>query len=70
MEDVFLVDVHIHHVIQRLHVLGHKVLNRIDLMIDKMLHAVDITGETAHAIVHGDNIGFQLMDEIVQRIQR
>ncbi|MNE57218.1 hypothetical protein D3C80_1521700 [compost metagenome] len=70
VEDVLLIHIDIHHVVQRLHILRHKVLDRIDLMIDVMLHAGYIAGETAYAIVHGDDIGFQLMDQIVQRFER
>lgn len=31
-------------------------------MIDEVLHAVDITGKTAYAIINSDDIGFQLVD--------
>ena len=31
-------------------------------MINEVLHAVDITGKTAHAIINSDDIGFQLVD--------
>ncbi|VTN14080.1 Uncharacterised protein [Raoultella terrigena] len=39
-------------------------------MIDKVLHPVDITRKSANAVVNGDDIGFQLVDEVVQRLQR
>jgi hypothetical protein len=52
------------------HVLGHKVLNGVDFMVDEVLHAVDIAGKTAHAIINGDDVRFQLVDQIVQRVQR
>ena len=58
MEDILLVNVHVHHVIQRLNILGHEVLNGVNFMIDEVLHAVHIAGKTANAIVNGDNIGF------------
>jgi hypothetical protein len=70
VEDIFLVDVDVYHVIQRFDVLGHKVLNGIDFMVNKVLHAIDITGKTADAIINSDNVRFQLMDEIIQRIKR
>ncbi|MNE25198.1 hypothetical protein D3C80_1185200 [compost metagenome] len=70
VEDIFLIHVHIHHVVQPLHVLRHKVLDRVDFMINKILHAVDITGKTAHAIINRHDIGFKLVDKIIQRIER
>ena len=70
MEDIFLINVDVDHVIQRLHIVGHKVLNRIDFMIDKMLHPIDIAGKAAHAVVNGHNVRFQLVDQIVQRFKR
>jgi hypothetical protein len=39
-------------------------------MVDEVLHAIDIAGKTAHAIINGDNVRFQLVDQIVQRFQR
>ena len=57
MEDIFLINVDVDHVIQRLHIVRHKVLNRIDFMIDKMLHPIDIASKTAHAIINGYDIG-------------
>ena len=69
MEDIFLIHVHIHHVIQRLHILGHKVLNGVNLMIDKVLHPVDITGKATHAIIDGHDVGFKLVDQVIQRLQ-
>lgn len=70
MEDIFLIDVHIHHVIQRLHIVRHKVLNRINLMVDKVLHTVNVAGKTAHAIINGYDIGLKLVDQVIQRLQR
>ena len=70
MEDIFLINVDVDHVIQRLHIVGHKVLNRIDFMIDKMLHPIDIAGKAAHTVVNGHNVRFQLVNQIVQRFKR
>ena len=39
-------------------------------MVDEVLHAVDVTGKTAHAVINRDDIRFQLVDEIVQCVQR
>ena len=58
MENIFLINVHVHHVIQRLNILGHEVLNGVNFMIDEVLHAVHIAGKTANAIINRDDIGF------------
>lgn len=57
VEDVFLIDVHIDHVIRLLHAVGHEVLNGGDVVVDEVLHALGVACEAAHAVVDGDDIG-------------
>lgn len=42
MEDIFLINVHIHHLVERFYLCRDEVLNRSDLMIDVMLHPIHI----------------------------
>ena len=62
VEDIFLIHIHIHHVVHRFHIIRHEILNRVNLVIDEVFHPVHIAGKPTHAIIDGDNIGFQLMN--------
>src|SRR5690606_25527792 len=70
VEDVFLVDVDVEHLVARADVLGQVVLDRIDLVVDVVLATLDVTGEAAHAVVHDHDVGLQRLDQVVQRLQR
>ncbi|MNQ75375.1 hypothetical protein D3C85_901700 [compost metagenome] len=39
-------------------------------MVDEVLLALHVTGEAAHAIVHGDDVRIELVDQVVERLQR
>lgn len=70
MEDIFLIDVYIYYVIQRFYIVRYKVLNRINFMVDKVFYIVNVAGKIAYAIINGYDIGFKLVDQVIQRFQR
>ncbi len=70
MEDVFLVDVHVEHLVARLDVLGQVVLDRVDAVVDVVLLALHVAGEAAHAVVHHHDVGLERLDQVVERLQR
>ena len=70
MEDVFLVDVYVHRLVVRQRLFVDEILHRVDFVVDVMLGALDVAREAAHAVVDGDDVGLELVDQIVQRAQR
>ncbi|AAW77410.1 hypothetical protein in CLP 5'region [Xanthomonas oryzae pv. oryzae KACC 10331] len=70
VEDIFLIDVDIDHLVARLHVLGEEVLDRIDLVVDVVLLPLHIAGKATDTVVHDHDVRFQRLDQIVQRLQR
>src|SRR3546814_1996746 len=51
-------------------VLGQEVLDRIDLVVDVVLLALDVAGEAAHAVVGDDDVRLEALDQVVQGLQR
>ncbi len=70
MEDIFLIDIDVEHLVTRLDVLGQEVLDRVDLVIDVVLLALHVTSEATHAVIHDHDVRFQTLDQVVQRFQR
>src|SRR5690606_23281463 len=70
VEDVLLVDVDVQHLVARADVLGQVVLDRVDLVVDVVLAALDVAGEAAHAVVHDHDVGLEALDQVVQGLQR
>ena len=70
MEDVLLVHVHVDHLIGVLGVFGQEVLDRIDVVINVVLGAVQIPGHAPHPVVDGDDIGVEAVNQVVQGTQR
>src|SRR5690606_33166946 len=70
VEDVLLVHVDVDHLVARTDVLGHVVLDRVDLVVDVVLLALDVAGEATHAVVHHHDVRLEALDQVVQRLQR
>src|SRR3546814_4149877 len=61
--DVFLVDVDVEHLEAGLDVLGQEVLDRIDLVVDVVILALDVAGEAEHAVVGDDDVRLEALDQ-------
>ena len=70
MEDIFLIHIHVDHLISVLGIFRQEVLDRIDIVINVVLGAIQITSHSTHPVIHGDNIGIEAVDQVVQRTQR
>ncbi|MNC14397.1 hypothetical protein D3C75_621740 [compost metagenome] len=70
MEQVFLVHVHVGHLVRLLGIVGEVLLDRVDLVVDEVLFALHVTGEAAHAVVYGDDVRVERVDQVVERLQR
>src|SRR5690606_14183388 len=56
VEHVLLVNVHVDHLIRILGVFGQVILDRVDIVIDVVLGAIDIAGEAAHTVVYRHDV--------------
>lgn len=56
VEDILLIDIHIDHLVALLGFLGNKVLDGVDLMVDKDLSSLHISCEAPHPIINGHDI--------------
>ena len=70
MEQVFLIHIHVGHLVTVAGVFGEVVLDRVDLVIDKVLFAFHVTGKTTHAVIDSHDIRIKLMDQIVESFKR
>ena len=70
MENVFLVYVHVDHLVTLADITGEEVLNGIYFMINKMLSAAHIPGKAPHPVIKNHNIGFKAVNEVIQGLQR
>ncbi len=70
MENIFLIHIHVNHLVTFLRIQGNIVLNRRDFMIYIMFFAGNIAGKAAHFIVHGHHIGFKAVNQVIERFQR
>ena len=46
------------------------ILNGCDSVIHEQLVTVQVAGKAAHTVVHGDDVGIERTDEIIERRQR
>ena len=70
MENILLIDVDIDHIIAMPRRRGNIILNGIDAMIDEQLLAVHIPRKAADAIVEGDDVGIEAVQEVIEGIER
>ena len=70
MEDVLLEHIHVDHLIGVLGVFGEEVLDRIDVVINVVLGAIQIPGHAPHPVVDSDDIGIEAVDQVIQCPQR
>ena len=70
MEDMFLKDIHIYHIVLNFGSIGNIVLDRVNRMIDVDFLSFYIASKAPYLIVQGDNIGVEGIDQIVERIKR
>lgn len=70
VEQVLLVHVHVGHLVGLARVVGEIVLDRVDLVVDEMLAPLDVAGEAADPIVDRDDVRVELVDQVVQGLQR
>src|SRR5690606_29001106 len=69
VKNVFLIDVDVNQLVQIQGFVEEEILDRIDFVINVQLVAVNITGEAAHTVIHCHDIGIELVDQVVQRLQ-
>ena len=70
MEDVFLVDVDIDHIVTVARRRGDVILDGIDAVIDEQLLAVHIARKAADAVIEGDDVRIETVQEVIQSIER
>ena len=70
MEDVFLVDVDIDHIVTVARRRGDVILDGIDAVIDEQLLAVHIARKAADAVIEGDDVRIETVQEVIQGIER
>ncbi|MNQ84965.1 hypothetical protein D3C85_1001110 [compost metagenome] len=70
VEQVFLVHVHVGHLVRVASVIGEVVLDRVDLVVDEVLFAFNVTGEAAHTVIHGHDVRIELVNQEVERFKR
>ena len=66
VEDVFLIEVDVHHFVLVGDVAAHEVLDGVDGVVDVEFVAINVAGEAAHTVVECDDVGFELVDEVVE----
>ena len=49
-------------------IFGKVILDGGNAVIDKQFFAIDITGKAADPIIHGDDVGVEAVDQIVERL--
>ena len=70
VKEVGIIDVDVHRIIPAQGGRVDVILDGGDRVIQKQLLTVDVAGETAHPVVHGDNIGIEGADEVIQSRKR
>src|SRR5690606_28222853 len=70
MENVFLVNVNVDHLVQIQGFIQEEVLDGIDLVIDVQLATFHIAGKTTYPVIHRHDIGIELVNQVVQGLQR
>ena len=70
MEEVALVHVDVDGVVLLQGLVVDVVLYGRDVVVHEQLRPVNVPGEAAYAVVHGDYVGIEAADEVVQGIKR
>ena len=66
MENIFLVHVHIDHVVQIARFRIDVVLNGVDAMVDVDFLARHVARKATHMVVQGQNIRIKAIDQVVE----
>src|SRR5690606_36015104 len=70
VEGIFLIHVHVNHLIGVTGIVTQVVLNGIDFVVDVMLHTIHVTGKTAHPVIHRDDVRIKAVNQVIQCFQR
>ena len=70
VKDVFLIDIDIDHLVHLANVVGDKILDRVDLVVNEVLFSVDVACEATHAVVAHDDVWTERVQKIIERLQR
>ena len=70
MEDVFLIDVDVDHIVAVARGRGDIILDGIDAVVDEQFLAVHIAREATDAVIEGDDIRIKAVEEIIQGVER
>ena len=66
MEDIFLVHVHIDHIVQIARFRINVILNRVDTMVDVDFLARHVARKATHMIVQCQNIRIKAIDQVIE----
>src|SRR5690606_25484767 len=67
---IFLIHVHVNHLIGVTAIVTQVVLNGIDLVVDVMLPTSYFAGKSAPAVIHRDDVRIKAVNQVIQRFQR
>ena len=70
MENIFLIHVHVYHLVMFLYQLRDIILNWSDIVIYKQFMSCNITRKTTHTVIDSHNVGIETVDQIIKRFQR
>ena len=70
MEDIFLIYVDVYHIITAARTLGNVVLDGINAVIDEQLLAAHVAGKAADMVVEGYDVGVEIVNQVIQRVER
>ena len=70
MEDIFLIDIDVNHIIAVTRSRGDVILDGIDAVVDEQLFAIHIARKAADAVIEGDDVRVKTVQEIIQDVKR
>ena len=70
MKDIFLIHVDVYHIIAAARTLGNVILDGINAVIDEQLLAAQVAGKAADMVVEGYDVGIEIVDQVIQRVER